>query len=67
MAHRKKAEQTPKDQPRKTYFRRTSEGFKLIGFSYRPEMPDVEKQKAVQALKEALAILEAELKGGSGK
>jgi len=67
LAHRKKAEQTPKDQPRKTYFRRTSEGFKLIGFSYRPEMPDTEKQKAVQALKEALAVLEAELKVGSGK
>jgi ParB/RepB/Spo0J family partition protein len=68
LAHRKKAEQTTsKDQPRKTYFRRTPEGFKLIGFSYRPEMPAEEKQKAVQALKDALAVLEAELKGGSEK
>ena len=64
LAHRKKHEQTPKDQPRKTYFRRTPEGFKLIGFSYRPEMPPAEKQKAINALKEALAMLEAELKGG---
>jgi ParB family chromosome partitioning protein len=67
LASRKKAEQTTRDQPRKTYFRRTPEGFKLIGFSYRPEMPAEEKQKAVNALKEALALLEAELKGGSGQ
>ena len=67
LVNRKKAEQTTKDQPRKTYFRRTSEGFKLVGFSYSPEMPAEEKQKAVQALKEALALLEAELKGGAGK
>ena len=60
-------EQITKDQPRKTYFRRTPEGFKLIGFSYRPEMPAEEKQKAVKALKEALALLEAELKGGAGQ
>ena len=38
-----------------------------MGFSYRPDLPAEEKQKAVQALKEALAMLEAELKGGSGK
>ena len=65
LAHRKKAEQVTADQPRKTYFRRTPEGFKLIGFSYRPEMPAAEKEKAVKALKEALALLEAELKGGA--
>ena len=66
LARRKKAGTTG-DQPRKAYFRRTPEGFKLIGFSYRPEMPEEEKQKAVQALKEALALLEAGLKGGMGK
>jgi ParB family chromosome partitioning protein len=49
------------------YFKRTKEGFKLMGFSYRPDLPLDEKQKAVQALKEALALLEAELKGGPGR
>jgi ParB/RepB/Spo0J family partition protein len=54
----------PKERP---YFQRTKQGFKLAGFSYRPDLPAEEKQKAVQALKEALAMLEAELKGGSGQ
>ncbi|MCL6588787.1 MAG: ParB/RepB/Spo0J family partition protein [Firmicutes bacterium] len=54
----------PKERP---YFQRTKQGFKLIGFSYRPDLPLDEKQKAVQALKEALALLEAGLKGGMGK
>ncbi len=54
----------PKEQ---AYFHRTKQGFKLIGFSYRPDLPAEEKQKAVQALKDALAVLEAELKGGSEK
>ena len=54
----------PKERP---YFQRTKQGFKLMGFSYRPDLPAEEKQKAVQALKDALALLEAELKGGSGK
>lgn len=54
----------PKERP---YFQRTKEGFKLMGFSYRPDLPAEEKQKAVQALKDALALLEAELKGGSDK
>jgi ParB family chromosome partitioning protein len=54
----------PKERP---YIQRTKQGFKLMGFSYRPDLSAEEKQKAVQALKEALALLEAELKGGSGK
>lgn len=63
----KKQQQSAKESTPKTYFHRTKQGFKLIGFSYRPDLPAEEKQKAVQALKEALALLEAELKGGSGK
>jgi ParB/RepB/Spo0J family partition protein len=63
----KKQQQSAKDSTPKTYFHRTKQGFKLIGFSYRPDLPAAEKQKAVQALKEALAVLEAELKGGSGQ
>ncbi|MGE5581092.1 MAG: ParB/RepB/Spo0J family partition protein [Bacillota bacterium] len=54
----------PKERP---YFQRTKQGFKLMGFSYRPDLPAEEKQKAVQALKEALALLESELKGGASK
>lgn len=49
------------------FFQRTGQGFKLRGFSYRRDLPTEEKQKAVQALKEALAVLETELKGGPGK
>lgn len=49
------------------YFKRTRQGFKLMGFSYRPDLPAEEKQKAIQALKEALAVLEAGLKRGDGK
>ena len=63
----KKQQQSAKESTPKTYFHRTKQGFKLIGFSYRPDLPAEEKQKAVQALKEALALLETELKGGSGK
>jgi ParB/RepB/Spo0J family partition protein len=63
----KKQQQTAKDSTPKTYFHRTKQGFKLVGFSYRPDLPTEEKQKAVQALKDALAVLEAELKGGSGQ
>jgi ParB/RepB/Spo0J family partition protein len=63
----KKQQQNAKESTTKTYFHRTKQGFKLTGFSYRPDLPAEEKQKAVQALKEALALLEAELKGGSGK
>lgn len=63
----KKQQQSAKESTPKTYFHRTKQGFKLIGFSYRPDLPVEEKQKAVQALKDALAVLEAELKGGSGK
>lgn len=63
----KKQQQTAKDSTPKTYFHRTKQGFKLVGFSYRPDLPAEEKQKAVQALKDALAVLEAELKGGSGQ
>jgi ParB family chromosome partitioning protein len=47
--------------------KRTKQGFKLQGFSYRPDLPEEEKQKALQSLKDALALLEAELKGGVGK
>lgn len=60
----KEKQAKPKEQ---VYFHRTKEGFKLIGFSYRPDLPAEEKQKAVQALKDALAVLEAGLKGGSGQ
>jgi ParB/RepB/Spo0J family partition protein len=63
----KKQQQSAKESTPKTYFHRTKQGFKLIGFSYRPDLPAEEKQKAVQALKEALAMLEAELKGGPGQ
>ena len=63
----KKQQQSAKESTPKTYFHRTKQGFKLIGFSYRPDLPADEKQKAVQALKEALAVLEVELKGGPGK
>ena len=49
-------------EKRTTYFKRTKQGFRLIGFSYRPEMPVEERQKAIQALEEALALLETELK-----
>jgi ParB/RepB/Spo0J family partition protein len=64
----KSAKQDKPSQPKeRPYFQRTKEGFKLMGFSYRPDLPLDEKQKAVQALKEALAVLEAGLKGGSGK
>jgi ParB/RepB/Spo0J family partition protein len=49
------------------YFRRTKQGFQLMGFAYRPDMPAEEKQKAVSALKEALNLLEAELKGAVRK
>jgi|SRR5690554_650557 len=52
---------TKADRP---YFKRTKQGFKLIGFSYRPQMPAEEKKKAISALKEALALLESELKKG---
>jgi ParB/RepB/Spo0J family partition protein len=48
----------------RVYFKRTKQGFKLIGFTYRPDMPPEEKKKAVSALKEALALLETELKKG---
>ena len=48
----------------RVYFKRTKQGFKLIGFTYRPDMPPEEKKKAVSALKEALALLESELKKG---
>jgi ParB family chromosome partitioning protein len=51
----------------KSFFKRTKQGFKLIGFSYRPDLPEEEKQKALQALKDALALLETEIKGGVGK
>jgi hypothetical protein len=64
MTQEKSAREEPKDRP---YFLRTGQGFKLIGFSYHPEMDPAEKTKAIQALKEALALLEAELKGGAGK
>ena len=57
----------PERKKETPYFKRTKQGFKLIGFSYRPDLPAEEKQKAVQALKDALAVLEAELKGGSGQ
>ena len=63
----KKQQQSTKESTPKTYFQRTKQGFKLIGFSYRSDLPLDEKQKAVQALKEALAVLETELKGGAGK
>jgi ParB family chromosome partitioning protein len=64
----KNVTKTRPERKRETpYFKRTKEGFKLAGFSYRPDLPAEEKQKAVQALKEALAMLEAELKGGSGQ
>ena len=63
----KKQQQSAKESAPKTYFHRTRQGFKLVGFSYRPDLPAAEKQKAVQALKDALAVLEAELKGGSGQ
>lgn len=63
LASRKKAEQTEKKAKPRAYFQRTKEGFKLVGFSYRSDLPIEEKQKAVQALKEALALLESELKG----
>ncbi|HEX3047007.1 MAG TPA: ParB/RepB/Spo0J family partition protein [Bacillota bacterium] len=63
----KKQQQSVKESTPKTYIHRTKQGFKLIGFSYHPDLPVEEKQKAVQALKEALAMLEAELKGGSGE
>ena len=64
----KNAKKDKPSQPKeRAYFQRTKEGFKLMGFSYRPDLPAEEKQKAVQALKDALALLEAELKGGSGK
>jgi ParB family chromosome partitioning protein len=61
------AKTRPERKKETPYFKRTKEGFKLMGFSYRPDLPLDEKQKAVQALKDALAMLEAELKGGSGK
>ena len=57
----------PAQPKERAYFHRTKQGFKLIGFSYRPDLPAEEKQKAVQALKDALAVLESELKGGSEK
>jgi len=64
----KNVAKTRPERKRETpFFKRTKEGFKLMGFSYRPEMPPEEKQKAVNALKEALAVLEAELKGGYGQ
>ena len=56
-----------KPQPKeRAYFQRTKRGFKLVGFSYHPDLPQGEKQKAVQALKEALTVLETELKSGKG-
>lgn len=55
-----KTKEKPKERP---YFQRTKQGFKLMGFSYRPDLPLDEKQKAIRALKEALALLETELKG----
>jgi len=51
-----------KNPPERPYFKRTKQGFRLAGFSFRPDMPAREKEKAVKALKEALALLEAELK-----
>ena len=59
-----KKQRTPREQ---AYFHRTKQGFKLTGFSYHRDMAPEEKQKAVQALKEALTLLEAELKGGAGQ
>jgi ParB family chromosome partitioning protein len=61
------AKTRPERKKETPFFKRTKEGFKLMGFSYRPDLPAEEKQKAVQALKDALAVLEAELKGGSDK
>jgi len=61
------AKTRPERKKETPFFKRTKQGFKLIGFSYRPDLPVDEKQKAVQALKDALAVLEAELKGDSGK
>lgn len=64
----KNVAKTRPERKRETpFFKRTKEGFKLMGFSYRRDLPLDEKQKAIQALKEALALLEAELKGGPGK
>jgi ParB family transcriptional regulator, chromosome partitioning protein len=67
----RKIKSAKKDRPsqakERAYFQRTKQGFKLMGFSYSPDLPAEEKQKAVQALKDALALLEAELKGGSDK
>jgi ParB/RepB/Spo0J family partition protein len=63
----KKQQQSAKESTPKTYFHRTKQGFKLIGFSYRPDLPTEEKQKAIQALKEALTLLEQELKTPSGE
>jgi ParB family chromosome partitioning protein len=67
----RKLKNTVKTRPERhketPFFKRTKQGFKLMGFSYHPDLPAEEKQKAIAALKEALALLEAELKGGSGK
>lgn len=62
----KRAKQKTKGETKtdRVYFKRTKQGFKLIGFSYRPDMPPEEKKKAISALKEALALLESELKKG---
>jgi len=49
------------------YFENQVKGFKIHEFYYHPNLPGSEKQKIAQALKEALAVLEAELKGGPGK
>jgi ParB/RepB/Spo0J family partition protein len=66
----RKIKNVKKDKPapskERAYFQRTKQGFKLVGFSYHPDLPLDEKQKAVQALKEALTILETELKSGKG-
>jgi ParB family transcriptional regulator, chromosome partitioning protein len=67
----RKLKNTVKTRPERhketPFFKRTKQGFKLMGFSYHPDLPAEEKQKAIAALKEALALLEAELKGGPGK
>jgi ParB family chromosome partitioning protein len=63
----KAALKTKQPTREKPFFKRTKNGFQLIGFSYRPDMDQAEKTKAIQALKEALALLESELKGGGGK
>jgi|SRR5690554_1508874 len=53
-----------KEEQKRPYIKRTKQGFRLLGFSYRQDMPTPEKQEAIRALKEALALLEAELKSG---